>query len=238
MSKINKTLESLAQTFTARDIMVAVDDLITANSDNSARNKLSRNRNLDMIPIMHGGSVSSFLERGSYRSSQIRPDNVISESTNILDLVDLLQSRRFYFIGTISNIKGLIHFSDLNNHLVKLPYFVIFEAFEEHLAEEIRSLVDASNLPVILGQDRFLAIDKKMQLLRQNRADLDWVSLLSFEGIVRCAAYFRKIALTTDQIKAISVVRNRVAHAGEPFIRRHGDIKRLSEAKKICLSVF
>jgi len=237
MSKIEKTLESLAETFKASDIMVTVDRLVIAHNEESARRLFRSKRNLDMIPIKSGNSLESYMERNYHRSTRIVEADIIRENTKILDVVDVLQSRKFSFVGTPSKINGLVHFSDLNNHLVKLPFFVIFEAFEEHLANEIRSLVDASNLPSILGEERFSTIEKKMQSLRKTRADLDWISLLSFEGIARCASYFGKIAQTSEQIKRISIVRNRVAHAGEPFVRRHGDVRRLSEVRKICMSV-
>lgn len=237
MSKIEKTLQRLGQTFTAQDIMVAVNSLTTANSEKGARKKLQAKRNLDMIPIVQGGSLSSYLERGSYWSARIRREDVISENTEILAVVDLLQMRKFLFVGNTTEVKGLIHFSDLNNHLVRMPFSIIVFAFEEHLIREIRPLVDARNLPLILGPDRFSTVEKKMQDLRKNRADLDWVNVLSFEGIARCASHFRKMQISPEEIRAVSIVRNRLAHASEPLIRRHGDVKRLSDTRKICMSV-
>lgn len=236
MPQIESTLESLALMFTARDIMVDVDKLVSAANELDARQLLQENKNLDMIPIKTNGLLLSYLERNSSRPKRIRQADTITELTRILDLVDVLKARRFCFVVNQS-ILGLIHFSDLNNHLVKIPFFVILQAFEEHLFREIGPLVDNTNLPIALSQERFATISRRMRELRKNRADLDWVNLLNFEDIVKCASYFKKIALSLDELRSISNVRNRVAHADRPFISKHEDVRRLSETKRICMSV-
>jgi hypothetical protein len=236
MPQIESTLESLALMFTARDIMVDVDNLVSAANEMDAHQLLQENKNLDMIPIKTNGLLLSYLERNSSRAKKIRQTDTITELTRILDLVDVLKARRFCFVVNRS-ILGLIHFSDLNNHLVKIPFFVILQAFEEHLFREIGPLVNNTNLPMALSQERFATISRRMRELRKNRADLDWINLLNFEDIVKCASYFKKITLSHDELRSISNVRNRVAHADRPFISKHEDVRRLSEAKRICMSV-
>lgn len=236
MPQVESTLESLALMFTARDIMVDVDKLVSAANESDARKVLQANKNLDMIPIKTNGLLLSYLERNSSRARRIKQADTIVELTRILDLVDVLKTRKFCFVVNRS-ILGLIHFSDLNNHLVKIPFFVILQAFEEHLFREIGPLVESSMLPLALSPERFAEIDKRMRELRRNRADLDWVNLLSFVDIVKCAAYFKKITLSADEMRSISNVRNRVAHADRPFVSKHQEVRRLSETKRICLSV-
>jgi hypothetical protein len=236
MPQIESTLESLALMFTARDIMVDVDKLVSAVNESDARKLLQANKNLDMIPIKTNGLLLSYLERNSARPRRIKPPDTVAELTRILDLVDVLKARKFCFVVNKS-ILGLIHFSDLNNHLVKIPFFVILQAFEEHLFREIGPLVNNNNLPMALSHERFATISRRMRELRKNRADLDWVNLLNFEDIVKCATYFKKITLSLDELRSISNVRNRVAHADRPFISKHEDVRRLSETKRICMSV-
>lgn len=236
MPQIESTLESLALMFTARDIMVDADKLVSAADESEARKLLQANKNLDMIPIKTKGLLLSYLERNSSRPQRIKLNDTIAELTRILDLVDVLRTRKFCFVVNQS-ILGLVHFSDLNNHLVKIPFFVILQAFEEHLFREIKPLVNDSNLRSALSPQRFEEIEKRMRELRKNRADLDLVHQLNFADVVRCASQFKKITLTPDEIRSVSKVRNRIAHADRPIVSKHEDVTHLAETKRICMSV-
>ncbi len=45
-----------------------------------------------------------------------------------------------------NRIAGYVHYSDLNNDAVKLPFFILFENVEHHLVERLRPLINEDNL--------------------------------------------------------------------------------------------
>jgi hypothetical protein len=177
------------------------------------------------------------LERGQKTAKHVNIRDLISDATPILDLVDTLTGQKFCFVLSKRKIAGLVHFSDLNNHLVKLPFFVILEALEQHLLGKVGPSIDENSIKLIFGQDKFDELEFKMQRLKKNRADLDWVNLLSFKLIVEAACHFGIISLKPGEVKLISEVRNLVAHADRTFIEKHSDVLRLAETKRLCLSI-
>lgn len=236
MKKLEYTLERLASTFTARDIIVYKEDLICASDETAARRLLKRKPDYDVIPIKQNEKLSAYLERGAECPKIIRLHDVVSDSTSILDLVDILKERKFCFVLSKGCIEGYMHFSDLNNHIVKLPFFVILETLERALAEKVGPLINESNLDVVLDPKQSNNIKDKMRKMRKSRANLDWVNLLSFNQIVRFACHFGKVKLAQHQVDIISKVRNSVCHASRPLVKNHKEVKNLSEAKKICFS--
>ena len=237
MSNVEQTLERLAQAFTAQNIMSGIDKLVCASNEAQALSLLKSNPSYDLIPILTNGGATLYLERGQKNSKQVNIRDLVSEATPILDLVDILTSQKFCFVLSNRTIAGLVHFSDLNNHLVKLPFFVILEALEQHLLGKVGPSIDENSIKEIFGQDKFDELEFKMQRLKKHRADLDWVNLLSFKLVVEAACHLGLVTLQVQEVRLVSEVRNLVAHADRTFVEKHSDISRLSETKRLCLSI-
>lgn len=233
---LEETLQRLAHTFTVSDIMVPIEKLTYASSEAKAGELLELIPDFDVIPIVRRGTLCAYLERGFDHSRDIRPYDIVCDATSILDLVDILEDRKFCFIMVSNRIAGYIHFSDLNNHLVKLPYFIILEAVERHLVEKIDTLITQDTLEKVLPE-KFEAIKERMRRQKNNRTELGWVSLLFFDEIVRCSCYFEMVQLEQEEINTISKTRNCVYHARRVLIGRHEDVKRLAKARRICISL-
>src|ERR1051326_1538360 len=139
MPKLAETLENLAKLFTVRSIMT--DELLSANNSVEAKDLLKKNKDFDLIPIRDKGLLHSYLRRGSADVQLITIDDTIGDGTSILDLVDLLAKREFCFVIGKAAIAGYVHFSDLNNHIVKLPFFILMEALEQHIVREVHDLI-------------------------------------------------------------------------------------------------
>lgn len=138
MMYFDDTLERLAFTFSARDFMTGKDDLNCANSDDMARIQLEEHPDFDVIPVLDkNGEIGSYFERERNKGRPFCRGDIVSDSTSILSLVSILQSRKFCFILGEDKVVGYVHFSDLNKGIVKLPYFLIFEDLERRLVERI-----------------------------------------------------------------------------------------------------
>lgn len=237
MPSFEETLDRLGAMFTVRDIMVNSRDLTKGHDEVSARKSLEDNPDFDVTPIERRGRLSAYLVRGSQGVEAIRLKDVIGDATSLLDMVDVLRERKFCFVVTKDRVESYVHFSDLNKGIVKLPFFVLFESLEHNLAERISSLVDESNLDVVLGQNRATDVRRRFRRQKKGKADLRLVNALGFGDIIKYASHCDKLDLSPKQIEKLVNVRNRVSHATLSLIEKHGDVRRLSESKGICLSV-
>ena len=125
MTELMETIQRLANGFVARDIMTPADQLVCADSEAGARLRLEENLRFDIIPILSGGRLLAFLERDQPCPKTIQISHLVSANTPILDTVDRLCDRRFVFVLGRGEVIGLIQFSDLNDPVVKLPFFVL-----------------------------------------------------------------------------------------------------------------
>jgi len=239
MTYFQETLRRLASRFVARDIMKPTGELVSADSEDGARWRLEENPEYDIIPIAGNGKLLAFLERGQSRQRRIQIQHVIGAGTPISDVVDSLCDQRFVFVVGRHEVIGLVHFSELNDPVVKLPFFVLLEGVERRLADAIKGLVTDEVLPdLIQDQQRLDGIRGKMAKLRTNQADRDWVTLMYFREILEAAKYFRKLSLESEKIELLSVIRNRVGHAAaEEPVESHTDVQQLSQARQLCISI-
>ena len=135
MPTIEETLKRLAITFTVRDIMVPVVGLICAGNEIEATGVSKDNPDFSVIPLRQSTKLTGYFLRDSGTSREIVLDDLISDGTSLLDLVEIFEDREFSFVLTHREIAGYVHFSDLNHHLVKLAFYVILEALERQDAK-------------------------------------------------------------------------------------------------------
>lgn len=235
MMYFEKSLERLALTFNARDMMVAKKDLVCATDKETAQKNLIEHPDFDIMPIVNNSDeIVAYCERDFGELKSIRSHVLVSESTNILDLVYILRNQKFCFVLVKNGIDGYIHFSDLNKTIVKLPYFLILENLEQCLTEKIRFLLHKDVLKEVLNPERTSDVKNRMKNMKTKRANLRWENLLSFNEILRFAKYFEIVKLDQSQIDVLSKVRNLICHADRPLIEKHENVKRLAEARQIC----
>lgn len=237
MGNIEQTLKGLALSFAVRDIMRQQEELICALNEDEARELLQEYPDFDVIPIKRKGKIKGYLERDLKNQKDIIISDLVSDATSILDLIDILVERKFCFVISKGSIEGYIHFSDLNNQIVKLPFYVILEALESHLIKEVEDSINENILKKVLNPKRFGELKERMERLEKHRANLDWINFLFFKEIVEIACYLNKIKLKQKEIDIISKIRNLVCHANKPLIKKYEDIRRLIRTKNICLSI-
>lgn len=239
MSDLRETLRRLARRFVARDLMVPREELVCAEDLREAEKKLEAYPKFDIIPIRQAQRIVWFLERGQAKHRTIQVQHVIGPETPILDLLDSLCNQTFVFVVEKHEVVGLVHFSDLNDPIVKLPYFVLLEGVERQVTDSIKNLVQEELLSKFIGaSDRVAAIRDKMKRLKEKHAEREWVTVLYFREILDAARYFGKLRLKDSEIADLSDVRTRVDHAAaKDLVEEHSDVKRLKDVVKLCSSV-
>lgn len=239
MTNLFYTLQRLTTSFVASDIMIRKDQIISAENEDKALQLLNQNPQYDVIPLHREGHLVAFLERGSVKSKRIQIKDAVSAGTPILDIVGTFCDRQHLFVLGQCEIIGLIHFSDLNDPVVKLPYFLLLEGLERKITDSIRQSVNKHALERIITDPKRLAdIMGKMSELQNKKADRNLVTLLYFREILESARYFNKLQLETRQIEDLSCIRNRVAHAAvDELVESQQDVRRLSRVHRICMDL-
>ena len=238
MPRHEQTLQRLGLSFTVRDIMVPNESLVSASSNAEAQRASEENPDYNIIPIRDNGVLVAFYERDTKSWRSIAVQDLVGSGTSIMDLVEILRSREFCFALVGNEIGGYVHFSDLNSPLVKLTFYVIFEAFERHLLTAIRPVAE-QEIEENLGQKRLNRIRKEMRKAQADRANLS-LSLENFlflPEILRIAVAKGKLSTDGKRDKCIRMSRNRVSHAGWSLVQKHGDVKTLIDTKRICMAV-
>lgn len=234
--QLEQTLTQLASTFTVRDIMVPDTALVRAESVDHATRLLEEHPDYDCIPLPVTGTIGAYVSRQDRKLHPLRQVDLISDGTSILALLDLLRQRPFYLVLASNEVKGFVHFSDLNNSLVKLPLFVLFEAIERHLSPLVAAHTPSHDgLTSLLGQERFDELSQRVGSASAHQANRSLVDYLSFGELLLLAEHYGLIAMRSADRGAVVDVRNRVAHSNRPLIKQHRDVRTLVKARDTML---
>ena len=211
------------------------NDLVSASSNAEAQRTSEENPDYNIIPIQDEGVLVAFYERDTNSSRSITVQDLVGSDTSVMDLAEILSIREFCFALVGNEIGGYVHFSDLNNPLVKLTFYVIFEAFERHLLAAI-SPVTEQEIQRTLGLHRLDRIRREVQRAQADDANLSLEHFLYLPEILRIAVAKHKLSLDEERVQIITKFRNRDSHAGSSLIRKHEDVNTLIAAKNICLA--
>lgn len=234
MANFNQTLNKLSSSFSVCDIMIPINNLLCAINYEEAINLLG-STNYDIIPIKNKkGRIVGFIDRENMQTTNIDFELIISDATSILDLINHLVNKKFIFVFCGNNIGGFIHFSDLNNEIVKLPLYLLFESVENNLISKLNDKISEVELTKILDQKRLTEVNEKMGRLKASDADLNWFSLLYFREIIKLSESLSIIKIKGDEIDIIAKVRNLISHAGTPLVEKQTDVKKILDAIEIC----
>jgi hypothetical protein len=235
MPDFQETLRRLARRFAARDIMTPQKRLETGSDQDDAVRKLQKYPEYDVIPIRQGGRLVAFLERGSPKQKVIQIQHVVSTETPILDLVDSLCDCRFTFVHGRHEVVGLVCVSDLNDPVVKLPYFVLLEGVERQVADSLRTTVTDDTISRLrIDSDRLTGLRNRKARLRREGVDRDWVTLLYFRELLDAAVHLGKVELSEQHIEPLAAVRNRIVHTDKELVETPADVRTLGSVRDVC----
>lgn len=228
---IDRVLRQLAGTFTVRDIMVETTALVRAESSTQAGKLLDEYPDFDIIPVPLTGVITAYVRRNKQGIQQIRADDLISDGTSILDLPQLMSNRDFFFVLSSNAIAGFVHFSDLNKSLVKLPFFVLFEAVERRVWPLVADQLDEADLRNVLDPQRVDILRKRRADAQEKDVDIGWSGLLSFAEMLKFAVYYNILDVDQADQEILSRMRNSVAHSDKLLVKNHKDVPKLVKAR-------
>ena len=235
MPTLRETLKRLATTFTVKDIMVPGAELKIAADEMEAIGVSHDNPDFNVIPIRQNGKLTGYFERDFRNTKKIELNDLISDGTSLLDLVEILEDRQFSFVLSHRHIEGYVHYSDLNHHLVKLAFYVILEALERVALDSIQKRDDRESLKRDLDPRRFEQIEGAYK--RTGDAARGLASYLNISDLLRLAAKAGTIDVEESVVTAMKDVRDGAAHPSNNLVSSYPDVKKLARVKRECLRV-
>jgi len=224
---MEQTLQRLANQFTVRDIMVPVEKLVKAKTPVEAHRLLDEYDDFNLVPVEASGKIIGYIERNSPELKLIDFDMAIGSGCSILDIVDVFAERQFCFVLGKWGIEGYVHFSDLNHHLVNLPFYILLQAVEFYTISLIQDRLDEEVLHKVLDTSEANKIAKRFNKNKLNDVNRSLLNEISLKGMLQVAVYFGLLELGDEEITELYKVRNSLSHAPERLIRKHDDAKRL-----------
>jgi hypothetical protein len=231
-----ETLKRLATTFTVKDVMVP-RSLWKYGKDEADAIRVSKEHpDFDVIPIIQSGDPTAYFERDSGETSNMRVNDLISDGTSLIDLVEILERRKFSFVLSHESVNGYVHYSDLNHDLVKLTFYVLLEALQKHALASIGSKANNKQyLEQVLGGPRSGQIEKNYKDAKKAGHSLS--NYLNISDILRLAISDGVIELKEDTVKAMKHARDGAAHVLENLVSCYSDVNELAQVKREAIRI-
>lgn len=233
--KVDDILAQLGAAFAVRDIMTRYEDLQLVDDEREARQFFEEQEDYDYTASPKTGRITTYYKRNDPNGHPLRHEDLLSDGTGLLDLLDLLAARDFFFVLSANRICGFVHFSDLNDELVKLPLFVLLAAAERWLWRKVREGLTEAELRSALVSDRLEQVLKRFKEAREQRADRDLEGLLFFGEILKLAKNRGMLPqISSNDRGRLNDTRNRVAHHDRLLIEKHKDVRKLAKVRDLC----
>jgi hypothetical protein len=234
-NNVEDTLAQLGAAFAVRDIMVRYEDLQLVDDESEAIRFFEEQEDYDYTASPKTGRITTYYKRDEIKGQLLRQEDLLSDGTGLLDLLDLLTARDFFFVLSANRICGFVHFSDLNDEVVKLPLFVLLAAAERRLWHRVREGLTEAELEGALVPERLKQVLERFEDAKEQRADRDLEGLLYFGEILKLAKNRGLIPqISSDDRGLLNDTRNRVAHHDRLLVEKHKDVRKLAKIRDLC----
>jgi hypothetical protein len=221
-------LEALARSFSVADLMVSVEQLVRADSLDEARALFGA---YDFVPYPSSGPIEGWFRKDVEDGETLDPGTLLSDSTSLIELPRFLALRPAYLVLRGNVVGGLVHFSDLNNPLMKLPLYVLFEAVESELLPALNKVLEEGDLKAVLSRKRFGEVLKRRTRLQAERSELGWAQGMHCGELLALAKRRSIIELPDNEVHSLNDLRNKVTHADRLLIEANADVQNLDDVR-------
>ena len=227
-------IDRILKVITVQDLMTDVTQLKRADDLKNAQLLFA---DFDVIPYPEEGEIKGYFHRDNSNIQKIETDIIVSNGTNIFELLTFFDKDKFCFVLSANKIVGYVHYSDLNKHSTKIPLFVLFESTERILWQQFKHRIKEKDLFKIFKEKEVKKFLKKREKNISKNVDIGWVGVFTFPYILRLANHYGLIKVPDKEIKLLKEIRNKIAHSDRNLIDSYSDIKQLLKALDLCVSI-
>jgi hypothetical protein len=230
-NSVTDALRRLTTTFTVKEIMTPESGLKTGEDAESAAAVSASHPDFSIIPINKDGALCAYFERDSHVTRPINVDDLISDGTTLIELIEVLRGRDFSFVLANRRITGYVHYSDLNHQLVKWTFYVMLEAVERLALDSLRIKDEVAYLEARLSPERL----KQLMHMYKRAGDKgrSLLTYLNIADILALAAQDAALSVDANSIRLMRRIRNWTTH---PFdLPADTGVEQLASVKNECL---
>ena len=230
-NSVTEALRRLTTTFTVKEIMTPTPRLKTGGDAESAAAVSASHPDFTIIPIRKDGALCAYFDRDSHETKPISVDDLISDGTTLIELIEVLRARDFSFVLANRRITGYVHNSDLNHQLVKWTFYVMLEAVERLALDSLRIEDETSYLGGRLGPERLNQVVHIYKRAGDKGRSL--LTYLNIADILTLAAQDGALSVNASSIRLMRRIRNWTTH---PFdLPADTGVEELAAVKNECL---
>lgn len=241
----DKVLATMSDQLLVSHIFVQNPDTCTWDSDPiSTLNKMNR-ENYDLMPLRENCVLVGYVERKTLeQTKEIKPafreimvDRIVSADTRILDMINLFQASRFFFVLEGNKLVGLVTYSDLNKSPVRALLFILISKLEFLLLQRIKShYKDALSWFNKLDSKRQNKIKSIFEDKKKDDVDTaiedclnlgDMLCILEKDEDFRSKIGYPSKSSCENELGSLDNLRNRTMHPSNSLIDCYEDVAKL-----------
>ncbi|MCD9853361.1 CBS domain-containing protein [Epilithonimonas sp. JDS] len=215
---------------------------------------LMKELDFDILGVRKDDKTIGYLKRNDLTEKdlvekQILPfciENIISDSTPMSELLDLLSRNGYVFILTKNEVTGIVTKADINKPIVRIYLFGLISLYELHLNYWINKLEDIDNLDKLISGNRFQLAQKIFRERQGQNLDLTILECLQLcdkkEILLRNKEFLGKFSYSKTRFKDFlenaEKIRNELAHSQSSIIANltwHSFTRTINDTKQFLL---
>lgn len=197
------------------------------NENSSVVKKRMIKYDFDIMPLISNNKIIGYIKQSDLTKGvcskfikKINPEDILAESTPILEVLLLFKNRDWLFVKSGNEIKGIVTRGDLRKAPVRMFLFLIVNLLEMHITRLIRKYCKQEDLCTYIG-DRLKKAEEFLAERKRKNEALDIFDSLQFCDKRDIALEINKIlnvikiqskTQTKTYLKKIINLRDRLAH--------------------------
>lgn len=192
-----------------------------------------KERDFDILGVAENENPIGYIRRKDLEYDSVEKyiisfntSNLISDSTSIAELIDLLSHQGFIFVLAKNKVAGIVAKADINKPIVRIYLFGIISLFELHLNYWIIKYYEIEGWKNLIAEKRLEIaqyIFKERQGENLDLTLLECLQLCDKREILKQSDEFRKIfnfskTKFKDLLEDVEKVRNEIAHSQSSII--------------------
>jgi hypothetical protein len=220
----------IEEIMTPRSILVGVP---VERASDAAR--LAEHHDFEAIPILRDCNIIGFWSRSSGGTKRIVADHRVDHSEDVERVLRRLAQHVIQFVHYRGQIVGLVDLSDLNRPIARLVFLTPMLECEQaiHLAVRARQLSE-DRVREALGGHASRAADRRRRAAARQDLNAPLLEFALFSEVLRAAVNLELASIGQEELKLLSDLRNRSAHAARTLVERQTDTADLIRALELC----